>query len=87
MKTSRMTPAEKAWVAKLQAVIAECPSKRLAAYTVGDADITLYDGSKQDQILAIQDAKPSMEFGNCVEDADAALAHVAFPFQIHSVAG
>lgn len=84
---AKLTKAEAAWVKKLQAVIDECPSKRLAAYTVGDADITLYDGSKQAQILAIQDANPSMEFGNAVDDADAALAHVPFPFQIHSVAG
>lgn len=82
-----LTKTEKAWIKKLQAVIDECPSKRLAAYTVGDADIKLYDGSKQAQILAIQDANHNMDFGNAVEDADAALIHVLFPFQIHSVAG
>ncbi|MDX5979585.1 hypothetical protein [Vreelandella alkaliphila] len=84
---AKLTKAEAAWLKKLQAVIDECPSKRLAAFTVGDARITLYDGSNQAQILAIQDANPSEEFGNAVEAADATLAHVPFPFQIHSVAG
>lgn len=84
---AKLTKAEAAWVKKLQAVIDECPSKRLAAFTVGDADIRLYDGSKQAQILAIQDASPGMEFGNAVEEADAELMHVPLPFQIHSVAG
>ena len=84
---TKLTRKEAAWVARLQAVIDECPSKRPAAYTVGDADITLYDGSKQAQILAIQDANPSQEFGNAVEAAEATLARVPLPFQIHSVAG
>lgn len=84
---AKLTKAEKAWVEKLQAVIDKCPSKRLAAYTIGDADITLYDGSRQAQILAIQDANPDMELGDAVEHDHAKLAKLRFPFQIHSVAG
>ncbi len=87
MKTSTLTAAEKKWVAKLQAVLDECPSKRMKGFTIGDSDIRLYDASKDTQITVMHEAKPNHEFGNIVEDAKAMLAVVQFPFDVHSVAG
>lgn len=84
---AKLTKKEEVWVARLQAVIDDCPSKRIQAYTIGDPCITLYDGSQQDRIHAIQDASDSVDFCTAVEEADAELARVTLPFPVHSTAG
>ncbi len=38
-----LTKAEKAWLRRLERVFAECPSTRLGLYTIGDADLTVFD--------------------------------------------
>ncbi|AZS06304.1 hypothetical protein MED16_gp64 [Pantoea phage vB_PagS_MED16] len=35
----KLTAAEKAWVKKVNKVLAECPSDRLRFFTIGDPDI------------------------------------------------
>ena len=87
LQQSQLTPAEEKWIAELQAVIDKCPSKRIAGFTIGDPRISLYDASKNEQIYAIQEAGSDIEFGNAVEEANASLASIRCPFQIHSVAG
>lgn len=84
---AQLTKAETAWLIKLQAVIDECPSKRLAAYTTGDSYITLYDGSEEKAIQAYGEEHPNEEHGGCVKALGAELANVKFPFQVHSTAG
>lgn len=85
---ARLTKAEAAWVKEVQAVMDRCPSKRLAAYTVGDSDITLYDGGKEDAIQAALDGRggPS-DFCQAVTYKEAELAEIRFPFPVHSTAG
>lgn len=87
MKRSTMTAAEKKWVARLQAVIDECPSSRLQAYTVGDSFINLYDGSKDAAIQAYMEVNTNAEHGTAVQALAADLIDVNFPFPIHSTAG
>lgn len=88
MKRSTMTAAEKKWVARLQAVINECPSKRIQAYTIGDNGINLYDGSKDKQMQAYMDASYGRaDHCGAVQEFKADLVSVNFPFPIHSTAG
>lgn len=44
--TDRLTPEELAWARRLNRVLQECPSGRIGMYTIGDANLTLYDASK-----------------------------------------
>lgn len=46
----KLTKEEKAWVKKLNKVLAECPSDRLGFYTIGDPQIELYDRTHQNEI-------------------------------------
>ena len=43
VKKQPLTQTEKDWLAKLQALLDECPSSRLGAYTIGDPELSLYD--------------------------------------------
>lgn len=45
-----LTKAEKAWVKKLNKVLAECPSDRLTFYAGGDPQIMIVDGDHLDAI-------------------------------------
>lgn len=82
-----MTKEEAAWVKRLQKVLNTCPSTRIGGYTVGDADITLYDRSREDEINALLDTGEVGEFGQAVGLVDAEFVILKFPFQVHSTAG
>lgn len=49
MNAKPLTKKEKAWLDKLERVMNQCPSKRLACYTIGDNDLTFYDASVSNQ--------------------------------------
>ncbi|MGP9633744.1 hypothetical protein ACT3R7_11825 [Halomonas sp. AOP43-A1-21] len=85
---AKLTKAEAAWVKKWQAVMDECPSKRIQAFTVGDDELHLFDGSKEDAIQAALDGRggPS-DFCQAVAHEDAELGQIRFPFPVHSTAG
>ncbi|WP_454798516.1 hypothetical protein [Novosphingobium lindaniclasticum] len=76
------TKAEAAWLKRLQKVLDECPSERMAFYTTGDACITAYDSSRDREIDEAQTG--NMEFCNAVEDCDAALVALRFPGNVAS---
>lgn len=86
-KIKKLTAAEKQWIAKLEAVLAECPSERMAAYTIGDPNITLYDSSMDVEINKVMDSHGNYDFCHGVEKVGAALCVVNFPFPIHATAG
>ena len=84
--TKPLTAAEKKWVAKLEAVLAECPSKRIGAYTIGDCEIYLYDKSFEKEIDSQMD-RGDGDFGSIVNHIGCGLGSVSFPFNVHSTAG
>ena len=63
---------KKKWFKKVQAVLDDCPSDRIAFYTIGDTDIVAYDHTKYDEIAKIQDSG-IIDFGSAVEMADACI--------------
>ena len=85
---TKLTKAEKDWIAKVQAVLDECPSDRLGFYTIGDSDVTVYDRSKYKQIYDILDESDRMDFCSGVDKAKADTGEtLQFPAGVHSTAG
>ena len=84
---SKLTAKEKKWFKKVQAVLDDCPSDRIAFYSIGDANIVAYDHTKYDEIAKIQDSG-LIDFCNAVERADACLDEdLTFNNPVGSVAG
>lgn len=85
---TKLTKAEKDWIAKVQAVLDECPSERLGFYTIGDANVTVYDRSKDSKIYDILDRNDRMDFCSGVDQASADTGFtIDFPSSVHSTAG
>lgn len=49
----KLTKAEKAWVAEVQAALDKCPSTHLGFATTGDHDLTIFDIRGMDKICAL----------------------------------
>lgn len=77
-----LTPAERAWVKKVNEVLKECPSKRLGFYTIGDHDITVYDKTFDPAI-----DKDGRDFGVAADALGVVLDFITFPSNVHSTAG
>lgn len=87
-KIKKLTAPEKKWIAKLEAVLAECPSERLASFTIGDPQIILYDSSMDVEIDKLMDGRlDHYDFGTAADKVGAILYSVDFPFPVHSTAG
>ncbi|PRA52203.1 hypothetical protein [Brucella pituitosa] len=80
------TNAERLWFKRLQKVLDECPSDRIAFYTIGDTSVTPYDFSREAEILAVFDAG-SGEFGNAVTACEADFPSLRFPNPVASTTG
>lgn len=80
---TKLTKAEAAWIKRVQAVLDECPSDRIGAFTIGDPVVTLYNRDKDEQI----NAHIETDFGRAVEREKAELGVLRFPFPIHSTCG
>jgi hypothetical protein len=52
MPAKPLTQAEKKWLNDVETLLLACPSKRLGAYTVGDATLYIYDKEVSDAWLA-----------------------------------
>jgi hypothetical protein len=88
MKAKKLTAAERKWLEKVQAVLDECPSDRLEAFTIGDPDVTIFDGSRTAEIdKALTKSGFSTDFCAAVESTGSDLFHLKFPFTVHSTAG
>lgn len=84
----KLTPDEKKWIAKLQAVLDACPSKRLGFYTIGDPTVSIYDHTKEAKIDALMRGNDNLDFPGAVDKAGADCAEwIRFPRCVHSVAG
>lgn len=85
---SKLTTAEKKWIAEVQALLGACPSKRLGFYTIGDADVFIYNHDKELAIGGAQDDNPNADFGSAVDKCKASFdTWLTFPNCVHSVAG
>lgn len=89
MVIKKLTKAESDWLKKFKDLMAECPSVRFGAYTVGDADITIYDKPAFDSYRIELEAKTR----NMPDDVEiherigSVLDTVIMPFQVDGVAG
>ena len=79
----KLTKEEAAWLKKLQKVLSACPSTRLGFYTIGDAQITVFDLDKQEEIDVID----AGFFCQQVEEADARLGVIDFPSHVIATTG
>lgn len=86
MKREPLTKSEKDWLARVQAVLDECPTSRLGAYTIGDPDLNVYDSRFESEINKLLDTG-KYDFCSAVSDLGAELGSLKFPFQVHSTAG
>lgn len=87
MKAKKLTKAELNWLTKLQAVLDECPSERLGAYTIGDARISIYDTRFENEINEMLTSGATGFFCAAAEKLGADLANLDMPFNVHSTSG
>lgn len=89
MKIKKLTAAEIRWLERFQELMRACPSKRLGAYTVGDADLTIYDKPMFD-IAREEDESKRRDARDDVSvhaDYNTVLYIIHMPFQVDGVAG
>lgn len=88
MPTKPLTKKELAWLEKVQSVLNECPSKRIAFFTIGDSFVGLHDASREDEISAYLDDSGG-EWCGAAKDTGADFGGVGlfFPNAVHSTAG
>jgi hypothetical protein len=86
MKVKKLTKAESDWLAEFQRLMDRCPSKRLGCYTIGDADIRIYDKPVFD---AYRHANPRDMRDDVLIHGDigTVLGNIDMPFQVDGVAG
>lgn len=62
-----LTKQEKAWVKKLNRLLAECPSNRIAFATTGDCEVSLFDVTRYDEIFdEVEKGKANLSLPLCV---------------------
>jgi len=85
--TAKLTKEEKAWVKKLNRVLAECPSKRIGFATIGDCDVFLFDVTRMDEIYKLLQ-RNNMDFMPAAARIGAQFDEtLTFPQAVESTAG
>ena len=89
MAIKKFTKAEAEWIAKFQALMLACPSKRLGAYTTGDSDIRIYDKPafdeyRKDLESSVRDMPDDVTMHDKIGSV---LCTIDMPFQVDGVAG
>lgn len=92
MSELKLTKKEQAWIERFQKTMAAAPEslfQKVWSYTTGDNYITLYDRQK---FLKYCEDNPDVErrglyHGTIVEEADAEVLYVKFPFPVEGTAG
>lgn len=88
METKLLNKRELAWLEKLQTVLNECPSKRIAFFTIGDSFVGLHDATREDEIGAVLDRDGGEWCGAAKQiGADFGGIGLYFPNAVHSTAG
>lgn len=84
---SVLTIAERKWVEKVNKLLAQCPSKRIAFATIGDCDVTLFDVTRYHEICEALD-NGACDFIPAADSIGATFDEVLrFPNQVESTAG
>jgi hypothetical protein len=83
----KLTPAERQWLADVQTVLDRCPSDRFGFYTIGDAQVTVYDRRQEAKINELMDTNQVSDFPIAVDRLKAEITELNFPQCVHSVAG
>jgi len=86
MSIEPLTKKETAWVSKLQKILSNPPSDRLGLYTIGDADLCVYDQTCIEDIQELVDTS-DIDFCQAVEKCGAYFCSVSARMQILSTAG
>lgn len=86
-KMKPLTATEKKWLDKLKVVLMECPSKRMSAFTIGDAELYVYDNGFDEDIDEMMDKRLASDFCLAVDKLKCELAVIDMPFYVHSTAG
>ncbi|GAB3438246.1 hypothetical protein [Insolitispirillum peregrinum] len=89
--SAHATEEEIKWLKKLQKILDACPSKRLGFFTIGDRDVFVTD---EEKINKYEEENGSFllksgfgEYCHLVEKADASIATLKFPANVHSTSG
>lgn len=82
-----LTAKERAWAEELNRVLQACPSKRIGAFTIGDANLSLYDKELEARPDIQKAVMRASDFCIGVRETGIGLAVVHSAFQIHSTAG
>lgn len=83
----KLTKSEKAWVAKLNAVLSECTSTRLGFATIGDHDLTIFDQPKRDKIEKAMERDNGDFVPTAIKLGLVADERIYFPNAVESTAG
>jgi hypothetical protein len=81
-----LTAEEKKWLKQFQAIMKRCPSKRLGAFTIGDADLSIYDKAVFDDYRANKRSEDQDDV-HIHRELGTVLASIAMPFQVDGVCG
>ena len=86
--TKPLTRTERAWLAEFQAVLDRCPSTRIGFYSIGDANLGLYDATREQEIGEELDVNGG-EWGSAAArlKADFDQLTLRFPTAVQSTAG
>ena len=83
---STPTKAEKAWMSKLEKLLMNPPSERLGLFTIGDAELIVYDLNRESEINNLLDRRET-DFCCAVHELDARLGRIGSSVNIHSTSG
>ncbi|EAX1415045.1 hypothetical protein CRR83_06060 [Salmonella enterica subsp. enterica serovar Schwarzengrund] len=82
-----LTKQEKAWVKKLNKLLAECPSDRIGFATIGDSDVFMFDLTRYDEIISKLD-RGGWDFMPAAQHIGAKFDEVLrFPANVESTSG
>ena len=87
----KLTKKELAWFARLQKCLNSAPdslTKKVTSYTIGDADVTVYDKTKLEDYLNNNPSADSDRYVcTNVEAADSEIYRLEFPFSVEATSG
>jgi len=86
MKAKPLSKSETKWLNRLEKVMGECPSKRLACFTTGDNQLDFYDNEVSSEWES-KNRSVLLDAGELHERAGSKLRAVSGNFIIDSCAG
>lgn len=87
MEVKQLTTEELHWLKQFQKLMNKCPSKRLGCYTIGDADIVIYDKPVFSAYYATLPQRDILDDVLIHYQAGTVLYTIDMPFQVDGVAG